>query len=140
MTVTFDFSPTHDFFDHKGGLGETSWIFRGSKSSQYRLEPKVERQRGLPTKGLRSKNWDEFANDVRAIAGSAGDHTANGRTRRTATPAPFAPGLKESKEMEVGAALNRFDPPDELPEILTTISDSRQIRAGCDFPINRRRC
>lgn len=35
---------------------------------------------------------------------------------------------------------NRFDPPDELPEIVTTISDSRQIRAGCDFPINRRRC
>ena len=30
--------------------------------------------------------------DVRAIAGGAGDHPANGRTRRTATPAQFEPG------------------------------------------------
>jgi hypothetical protein len=34
LTVTFDFSPTHDFFDHKGSRpvlreaqGETSWAY-----------------------------------------------------------------------------------------------------------------
>ena len=54
-------------YEFEGGLGETSWIFRGSKSSQYRLEPKVERQRGcnLEWPALESKILLEFRSRAR---------------------------------------------------------------------------